>query len=339
MFETRTTLVTGALGFLGSHVARLLVERGERVRGLDLPGVSAARLAGVEVDVVRGDITVADDVARAMVGVSRVVHVAALYELGTRDPILMERVNVGGTANVLGRAFDLGIPAVHVSSVAALGATGEALVGEDHWSRVAPRSAYEATKRGAHEVARGLIARGARLRIAMPATIYGPGDPSMVGRAHAFLMKSPLRIGVRPGMQLCFVHVADCADGVVRVADAGVDGGEYTLAADVVTLRGWLDAFARASGRSAPRLYLPSSWVDALGRLAAGAPADLPFAGGAVRLLRDAAAMSDGQHWAFSGERARRELGWSPRSFDAGLREVAAARARGRVWRFRSPAP
>lgn len=330
------TVVTGAGGFLGGRIARLLVARGERVRALDVSPAALARLPAAGVEHVRADITDRCAMEDAVRGAGRVIHVAALYELGTRDPRRMEAINVGGTENVLAAAAFHGIPCVHVSSVAALGPTEHTPADESHWNPEAPRSAYDATKRGAHEIARRMARDGASIRIAMPATIFGAGDPSMVGWAHAWLARGRIRVGVRPAMRLAFVHVDDCADGVVRVLDRGTDGGEYILSGANPTLGEWFAAFARACGRPAPRLVLPSWLVDAAG----DAAARLPPRTRPLRLLRDAAAMSKGVHWAFSGGKARRELGWSPRSFDDGLADtVAGLDGRAPVQRSRTSSP
>ena len=330
-------LVTGAAGFLGSRLTALLAARGDHVRALDLPRAAWDRVSALpRVAIFHGDITDRAAVDAAMDGVAEVFHVAALYELGTRDPARMRRINVGGTANVLEAAHARWLRVVHVSTVAALGGTGESLEDESHWNTAAPGSAYEATKREAHELARRMIREGARIRIAMPATIYGAGDPSMIGRAHAWMAKGWLKVGVRPELRLAFVHVDDCADGVLRVGDRGKDGEEYILTAQTVRLAECFEAFARASGRAPPRAYVPTWLVAASGRLVRR----LPDRAGPLRLLRDATAMSDGQHWAFSGGKARRELGWSPRSFDEGLADAARDYGDARpLGRSRTPKP
>jgi dihydroflavonol-4-reductase len=315
-----TTLVTGGAGFLGSRLTRLLCAGGgDTVRALDLPRARWDRIDGAGAEVVHGDITDRASVARAMEGVTRVFHVAALYELGTPDPARMRAINVGGTANVLEEAHARGALAVHVSSVAALGPTASDLCDESHWSKGPPRSAYEATKREAHELARRLATRGARVRIGLPATIYGAGDPSLVGAAHKWLARGLLRVGVKESMHMPFVHVDDCAEGLVRIAERGKDGEEYILCADVVTFRAWFEAFARASGRRPPRAYVPDRVVRAFGKLAARVPSDAA----PLRLLREATAMADGAEWAFTGAKARRDLGWTPRPFAEGLHDVA----------------
>src|SRR5579883_3310248 len=177
------SLVTGATGFLGSHLARTLAARGDAVRVLVRAGSDRRRLAGVAVEYAEGDVTDRASLDRATAGVDRVFHCAAMYVIGARDAERMRAVNVGGTENVLGAAIDHGALAVHVSSTAALGPSPAGVVcDETRWAGDTPRSAYEATKRAAHESARVLAGRpGARVRIASPVTIYGPDDPSLVG--------------------------------------------------------------------------------------------------------------------------------------------------------------
>ena len=308
-----TSLVTGATGFLGSRTAAALCARGGSVRVLVRPTSNRRRLDELPVEYAEGDVTDRASVEKALDGVEVVYHSAALYELGTGNPDYMERVNVGGTENVLEAAHERGILAVHVSSVAALGPTGTQPAVEGHWRQDMPRSPYEATKKRAHLLARAMAGSGARVRISMPGTIYGPDDPSLLGTAHKFLFRGmPIAIGAR--LIMSFVHVDDCADGLVRIAERGHDGEEYILASQTATFRQWFETIAQVTGKRPPRFYLPDFIVwdvgDVVRRAIPGRPG---------RILRDAIAMSAGEHWSFSGEKARRELGWDPRSLEQGM--------------------
>ena len=312
-------LVTGATGFLGSRLARALSETGTTVRVLVRPASDRRRLSGLDIEEAIGDITDRDSVARALDGVDVVYHAAAMYEFGTRDAALMESTNVGGTHTVLDEAVARGLLAVHVSSTAALGPTGPDLEDETHTPATEPRSVYEATKRAAHEYAIELAARGARVRIGAPVTIYGPDDPSMVGLFYRLYAKRLVGIGFLPDIRMSLVHVDDCADGLIRIAGAGEDGEAYILSAQVVTFREWFEALAQASGRRAPKLYVGEKTLMRLRPLAAlGAP----LVGLSPATAREAIAMT--ADWAYSGDKARRELGWKPRPLAEGLAQTLA---------------
>jgi len=311
-----TYLVTGATGFLGSRTAAALCAKGETVRVLVRTTSDRRRLQGVPVEYAEGDVTDRTAVEKALDGVDVVIHAAALYELGTNRADYMEHVNVGGTENVLEAAHERGIVGVHVSSVVALGPTGPIPVVEGHWRQDVPRSPYEATKKRAHLLARAMADSGARVRLTMPGSIYGPDDPSLLGTVHKFLFRGvPIAVGAK--LILSFVHVDDCADGLVRIIERGHDGEEYILSAQSTTFREWFETIAQVTGKRAPRWYLPDLLTFDVGDVVRRAVPGKPG-----RILRDAIAMSNGENWAFSGEKARRELGWEPRSFEQGLGQL-----------------
>jgi dihydroflavonol-4-reductase len=307
------SLVTGSTGFLGSRLARVLAARGDRVRALARATSDRRRLAGIDVEMAEGDVTDAASIAAACAGVDRVFHCAAVYEIGAKDPVKMRAVNVGGTQTVLRAAAERRILSVHVSSVVALGPTREGqLADESHWTGDTPRSPYEATKREAHSIARSMARAGARIRIAMPVTIYGPDDPSLTGETHKWIARGAMRVGALANMAMTLVHVDDCAEALALVAERGKDGGEYIVAERSVTFREWFTLAARAAGRKPPSMWLPDAVVRGLSRAAAVAPP----------VVREGLAMSMDARWAFRGDKARRELGWTPRPLEDGLRET-----------------
>jgi len=311
-----TSLVTGATGFLGSRTAAALCAKGEQVRVLVRRTSNRRRLDALPVEYAEGDVTDRASIEKALDGVEVVYHSAALYELGTGDPEYMERVNVGGTENVLAAAHERDILAVHVSSIVALGPTGTQPAVEGHWRHETPRAPYEATKKRAHLLARAMAGSGARVRIAMPGSIYGPDDPSLIGTAHKWLFRG-VPVGIGASFIMSFVNVDDCADGLVRIAERGHEGEEYILVSQTATFRRWFETIAQVTGKRPPRVYLPDFLVwdvgDVVRRSVPGKPG---------RILRDAIAMSAGEHRSFSGEKARRELGWEPRSLEQGMIEL-----------------
>jgi dihydroflavonol-4-reductase len=307
------SLVTGATGFLGSRLAHALTARGERVRALVRASSDRRRLTGLDLEWAEGDVTDRASVQRAVRGVDRVFHCAAVYEMGAGDPERMRAVNVAGTQHVLSAAAEGRAVAVHVSSVVALGPTGEGKVGdESHWAGDAPRSPYEATKREAHLVARQMARAGSRVRIALPVTIYGPDDPSLTGETHKWIARGAMRVAALAEVPMTLVHVDDCAEALALLAERGKDGEEYVLADRAVTFREWFTMAASAAGRRPPSAWLPDSLVMGVARVSAVAPP----------LVREGLAMSLGVRWAFRGDKARRELGWAPRPLEDGLRET-----------------
>lgn len=317
----QTALVTGATGFLGSHVARTLAARGDRVRVLVRPTSDRSRLADLDVEVATGDVTDAASVAEAVAGVDVVHHTAALVELGA-DPSRMRRVNVEGTGNVLEAAAGTGALVVHVSSVAALGAApGPALVDEGWWNPDPPVVGYELTKREAHLLARRYAAEGARVRIGIPGGIYGVGDTSSMAKLIEVFVRYPTPVGYMPEVVQPLVAVEDCAEGLALIAERGVDGGEYLLCAEAVTFRQWFSAIARGAGKRPPVAYVPTSTVRWSGRTAAALARRL---GRSPDLIVGTVAMAT-RSQCFSGGRARRELGWQPRSVEVGMAQMARA--------------
>ncbi len=316
-------LVTGATGFLGSRVAARLRERGDEVRVLVRETSDRSRLDGLDLDVAVGDVTDIASVDAALDGVDRVIHCAALVELGPRDRGRLERVNVGGTRNVIGGAAERSIPAVHVSSLAALGATvpGTEPADEGYWNPDPPVTCYEETKRAGHLVARELAEAGASVRIAVPGGIYGFGDQSTMYDLIRLYTLFPIPIGYLPEVRQSIVNVDDCAEAVVRIADEGVDGGEYIVVADVVTIADWLRIICRAAGRRGPLVYLPTSWVRGLAVPGAKVASWL---GQAPEMVTETVAVATHDS-AYSGTKLRRELGWAPRSVEQGMAEMVAA--------------
>lgn len=322
-------LVTGASGFLGSRLVHVLCGRGDDVRVLVRPTSDLRRIAGLTVEKAVGDITDRASVEAALDGVELVYHAAAYYELGVADPARLEAVNVGGTANVIQSAAARGVRTVYVSSVSALGPTGPEPMREDYWAPEPGPSAYAVSKRRAHELAHRLVDEGAPVRIALPSTIYGPDDPSIIGRLHRLFARGYVVVGALPDFHSSFVYVDDCASGLVAMADRGKDGESYILSNHVASGREWIDTLAAVSGRRRPFAYVPFAVLRTLAR--ASAPI-APVVGLSRGLVEEGMAMVDGIHWSFDGSKALGELDWRPRSFEEGLADTMAwysLRARG----------
>lgn len=323
MMPGMRVLVTGATGFLGSHLVRRYAERGDDVRVLVRRTSDQSRLAGFEVSEAFGDVTDAASVTAAVDGCDLVVHCAAMVEFGPRDPTRLHQVNVDGARHVLDAAAERGIRAVHVSSLSALGPTepGEPPKDESWWHPGPLDAVYEETKREAHLHARELIGAGAPVRIVMPGGIYGYGDQSTMADLIRAYGLWPLPLGYLPEIRQSTVDVDDCADAVVAVGDDPRDGEEWVIAAEAVTIADWLRLIAAAGEHRPPVVNLPARWVRALGR-PGGTLAS--WLGQSPTMVPETVAVATHDS-AYTGDKARRELGWDPRPLAQGMQEMVGA--------------
>lgn len=301
-------------------MARQLVDRGEDVRVLARTTSDLTRVAALDLTVVHGDVTDRTSVEEAALDVDVVFHCAASVELG-RDRTQMQRVNVDGTRNVLEAAAAQGATAVHVSSVAAFGPTGPEPVDERWWAPQEPSVAYEATKREAHLIAREFAAQGASVRIGIPGGIYGYGDESSMAKLIEVFSSYPTPVGYMPELVQSLVNVDDCATALRLIAERGNDGDEFLLCADAVPFRDWFEMIAYGAGRRPPVAYVPTNAVRWSSRPAATLAR---WFRASPEMVIDTVEIAT-RHQAFSGDKARAELGWAPRSLRQGMVEMCGA--------------
>ncbi len=173
--------ITGATGFIGGRVAQQLAGAGHEVVALVRTPAKARHLAAPGITLHQGDITDKESILAAMAGVDGVFHIAAWYKVGARDTGTAERINVGGTRNVLEAMKELGIPkGVYTSTLAVFSDTHGRLVDETYRHNGPWLSEYDRTKWMAHyQVAEPMINEGLPLVIVQPGVVYGPGDTGM----------------------------------------------------------------------------------------------------------------------------------------------------------------
>jgi len=305
-----TTLVTGASGFLGSHVARLLAERGDRVRVL-LRATSQTRLLdGLPVERVSGDLRDAASLAKALAGVRIVYHVAADYRLWARNPREIYESNVEGTRNLLEAARRANVEKfIYTSTVGTVAVPRErALPDESTVTSVEEMiGAYKRSKWLAEQEARQAAAAGVPVVIVNPTTPVGPGDakPTPTGRIIVDFLNGRMPAYVDTGLN--FVPVEDAAAGHLLAAERGRIGERYILGGENLTLKQALEILSQVSGRPAPRVRVPHvlalavGYADAaLSRLVGREP-QVPLEG--VRMARHSMFVST--------EKARAELGFA----------------------------
>ena len=232
--------VTGGNGFIGSVVVRELVAAGHEVTCLLRPTSNTDRLDGVHHERASGDVRDAASVKAAMAGAEAVIHLASLSSWDLIDSPEMKDVVLGGTANVLDAARELGgIRVVFVSSVTAVGATSEptpldesAPYNLDHERGLT----YSRFKHEAEELCRAAVERGQDVVVVNPAEVYGPGDVALItaGNLVDFATSNPVLV-CNGGTSV--VYVDDVALGIVRAMERGVTGERYILGGPNVTLR------------------------------------------------------------------------------------------------------
>lgn len=316
--------LTGGTGHLGSEVARLLVQRGDRVRALVRDPERAGALRELGCELVPGDLSDEPALVAALRGTGALVHCAERALVGAPDSERAELVdtNVCGTERMLGAGLTAGVhKAVHVSSVEVFGDTRGRVVDEG-WTRdpaLPWRSVYEETKAVAHGRAQDLAARGLPVTVVQPGLVYGPGDRSAFGdllRRCARGQRTTVAFadhGVVP------VHRDDLAEGVVRALDKGVPGESYVLAGEPVRVRELLVEFARQCERPVPRA-VPSALLRLLSPVGRVAGPALGLPSNLCELRRACDGVTS---WA-SSDKAARELGWTARPLVQGLASLVA---------------
>ncbi len=233
-------LVTGATGFVGSYVLRLLVQRGYRVRALRRKNspMDLVREVAEQVEWTEGDITDPFSVEEALNGITRVCHCAALVSFRTADERRMMRVNVEGTANLVNFALKVGIQHfVHVSSIAALGRSPDRpLLDESCWWVDGPHNTHYALSKylSEQEVWRA-HAEGLPAVIVNPSMVLGSGFWDVgTGRIFQQIYRG---LKLYPMGQNGFVDVRDVAQFIVLLMERNIEGQRYILNAENVLFR------------------------------------------------------------------------------------------------------
>jgi dihydroflavonol-4-reductase len=263
-----TSLVTGASGFVGSHVARTLVERGEKVRVLVRPQSNLKTLEGVPVEKCYGDLRDPKTLRTAVEGADRVFHVAADYRLGASHPQEIYDSNVTGTRNLLEAARHAGVRRIIVtSSVATIAVDrGDSLPNEATDATLEEMIGhYKRSKFLAEKEALRAAGEGMPVVVVNPTTPVGPGDwkPTPTGRVIVDFLNGRIPAYVETGLN--WVPVEDVALGHWIAAERGRVGERYILGGRNMLLKEVLDALARISGRPSPRLRLPHAVAMAAG--------------------------------------------------------------------------
>lgn len=310
-------LVTGATGFVGWHVARKLLDRGDHVRAL----VRGGRVVpGLDVETVPGDLRDAASLARAIRGCEGVFHVAADYRLWARRPEDLYESNVDGTRNLLAAARDAGVErTVYTSTVGCIGVAGGKEGDEQTPVTLADMAGhYKRSKFLAEQAALASARDGAPVVIVNPTAPVGGHDvkPTPTGRTILDFLCDRMPAYIDTGLNL--VDVDDTAEGHLLAYDKGRPGERYILGCENLTLAQIFHRLEAVSGKPAPHVRLPYALAYAAAAVSTGFAT---LTGREPRVPMEGVRMARKPMWV-THAKAERELGFRPGLVDGALRRA-----------------
>jgi len=312
LLRDQIVVVTGARGFIGSHVAAQLLGAGARVRGI---ARSLAAPRGTIADGIEwheADLTRPESLVAPFRDARHVFHVAGDYRFWARDPQSIFRNNVAGTENLLRRAAEIGAEKIVVTSTQGVLAPGTLDHPGDETRRISPKSLhgpYKSSKLAAWQVVQRHLARGAPIVSVLPGAPIGENDlrPTPTGAIIVRFLHGRLPMLARTG--LSFVDVADVARGHLLALENGRIGEDYLLAGENLWLKDFLARLAPWSRHPVPTRYAPI-WLSRLAAAASESWHSLARSDSEPFITRESVRMSERPYF-FSSEKAARELGYT----------------------------
>ncbi len=317
--------LTGATGFLGSHLLKLLIEKGDKITCLVRSPEKLKHINTPNVTIIKGDITDRDSIKKSIPGHNLVFHLAAWLAVGVKhsEYDMMRRVNVEGTQNILEEANAVGVKKIiNCSSVAVLGPSGPVGSTIDESKRITLQdnkfySYYESTKREAYLSSCELIKERFPIMNILPGFIFGPGDNNIVTQQIVSIINRTL-IGI-PIAQCAFsyVHVKDVAEGFLLASEKGRIGEDYILSGEIMPTHDFLCLAAKEANVKMPKLRLPLILIRLLTWIYENIPGgkvisrDIPLSKEMNNFIKE--------NWAYSSKKSVEELEWKYRSVKEGL--------------------
>jgi dihydroflavonol-4-reductase len=332
----RIYIVTGAAGFLGSTICRQLVNDKQRVRALVLPNDKAAHYLPKEVEIYEGDICNKDSL-KAIFKVeeeSRIVvlHIASIV---TVDPDYNQRVmdvNVGGTDNII----DICKSHPNFEKLVYCGSTGSipelpmgtAISEPENYDPEKVIGCYSQSKAIAAQHVLEAAREGLNACITHPTGIMGPDDFSLSETTSTLIkiINGEMRIGIAGSFNL--VDVRDLASGIIAAADCGKRGESYILGNEAVSFKEFARLVAKESGCQGVRMFLPTKFANRI----ATKMENKAKRSGEKPLMTTFSVYNLARNNQFDSSKARRELGYNPRSYSETIRdEVAWLQSEGHI--------
>jgi dihydroflavonol-4-reductase len=323
----KPVLVTGATGFIGWHVARQLLERGQRVRALVRNPAGGAKalteLEGIDtgLEIVRGDLRDENSLRSAVQGCGVVYHVAADYRLWARRPEEMYSSNVDGTRNLLAAARKAGVErCVYTSTVGCIGMRSGELGTEDSPAGLCEmQGPYKRSKFLAEKIALEFAGEGYPVIIVNPTAPVGDHDfrPTPTGKIVVDFLRGAMPAYLDTGLNV--VYVGDVAAGHLLAGQRGRIGERYILGGENLTLHEIFGKLEALTGMPAPKLRIPYAVAYAAGMASTGWAA---VTGKEPRAPLDGVRMARKKMWV-RHDKAARELGYSAIPAVEALRSAA----------------
>lgn len=325
MNNTSKVFVTGATGFIGSHLVSELVHRGFVVHALCRRSSDRSGLPSDGVHYVEGDILDRESLVRGMKGCSGVFHLAAYAKNWSRDPSVFYRFNVEGMRNVLSAAEACGVERVVLTStIVTFGPTPPGIVGDETIHRSTPRyfTEYEETKAIAESEALQRASQGFPIVIVNPTRVYGPGkltEGNSVTLMIDLYDRGKFPILLNGGKNVGnYVYVDDLVKGHLLAMEHGRIGERYILGGENASLKHFFELIDEVSGKKHFQVSLPPWAAMAYGhinKIAAQLFGIYPqiTPGWVETFLMD---------WAYSSAKAQRELGYTPIPLKEGIRRT-----------------
>lgn len=311
-------LVTGATGFIGANLVRLLLQKGYDVRALVRPQSNLSNLQGLPIEIVRAQLH-EPELANKMAGCQVLFHLAALYSLWRQARPQLYESNVLATRNILAAARAAGIErTVYTSSVAAIGVKTGAIADETYQSPVDHLIGdYKKSKYWGEQEARRAVQEGQDVVIVNPSTPVGPWDvkPTPTGEIILRFLRRQMPAYVNTGLNL--IDVRDVAWGHLLALERGRTGERYILGHENLTLKAILDILSEITGLKAPETTVPIwlpltvAWVEEALLAPLGKTPSVPLDG--VRMSRQA--------MYYDATKAVRELGLPQSSLKIALQD------------------
>lgn len=338
MADTKTVFVTGSTGFIGTKLVNALVQRGHTVHSLARGTSNIDGLQHDRIRLVTSDILDRSSLQRGMEGCSQVFHLAAYAKNWARDPAVFIKHNVDGMRNVFEAAKAVGVSrVVFTSTIVTFGPTAPGVVGNEEMGRITPKyyTEYEESKAMAEREALRMAAEGFPVVIVNPTRVYGPGkltEGNSVSLMIDLYDRGKVPVLLNRGANIGnYVLVDDLVEGHIRAMEQGRIGERYILGGENSSLKHFYELVDEVSGKKHFQMNLPARLAYAYAGLEKKKAEKLGFypqitPGWVETFLQD---------WAYSSEKAQRELGYTVTPLKEGVQMtyewiLAQRRARGK---------